>query len=180
MRCLDSGQLDIDGHMTVKSILIHSACGGVGLAAVQIALMIGAEVSIQLRSMLDLLLLNGQVLTVPQIYCTVGHETKIQYLVDHFSIDRSRIFNSRDASFESATMRATNGRGVNVVLNSLSGDLLQSSWKCVAEFGTMIEIGKRDFRRRAKLSMENFELNRTFVGLDIWQISQVRPDQAAK
>jgi NADPH:quinone reductase-like Zn-dependent oxidoreductase len=77
-------------------------------------------------------------------------------------------------------MRTTEGRGVDVVLNSLSGDLLHASWKCVAEFGTMVEIGKRDFRRRAKLSMELFEANRTFIGFDLWQISQTRPDQAAE
>lgn len=77
-------------------------------------------------------------------------------------------------------MRATGNKGVDVVLNSLSGELLQASWKCVAEFGTMIEIGKRDFRRRAKLSMEAFEQNRTFVGLDLWQVSQVRPEKAAE
>lgn len=77
-------------------------------------------------------------------------------------------------------MHATNNRGVDVVLNSLSGDSMHASWKCVAEFGTMVEIGKRDFRRRAKLSMEAFEQNRSFMGIDMWQITQVRPDIAAK
>jgi NADPH:quinone reductase-like Zn-dependent oxidoreductase len=77
-------------------------------------------------------------------------------------------------------MEATNNHGVDVVLNSLSGDLLHASWKCVAEFGVMVEIGKRDFRRRAKLAMEDFEQNRTFIGLDLWQIVQVRPNQATE
>ncbi|PYI02487.1 polyketide synthase [Aspergillus sclerotiicarbonarius CBS 121057] len=140
-----------------QSILIHSACGGVGLAAIQIAQMIGA-----------------------QIYCTVGSEAKAQYLVQKHRIERHRIFHSRDSSFLRDVMRATSDRGVDVVLNSLSGDLLHASWKCVAEFGTMVEIGKRDFRRRAKLSMEAFEANRTFVGLDLWQVSQQRPEQAAE
>ncbi|ODA79280.1 hypothetical protein RJ55_04873 [Drechmeria coniospora] len=140
-----------------QSILIHSACGGVGLAAIQIAQMLGAEV-----------------------YCTVGNDEKIQYLIEQHKIPRSHIFNSRDSSFLGDVMRATNDRGVDVVLNSLAGELLQASWKCVAEFGTMIEIGKRDFRRRAKLSMEAFEANRTFVGLDLWQVSQVRPEKAAE
>lgn len=76
-------------------------------------------------------------------------------------------------------MAATDNKGVDVVLNSLSGDLLHASWECVAEFGVMVEIGKRDFRRRAKLSMEAFEANRTFVGLDLGQISQVRPKEGA-
>ncbi|GLA97323.1 type I Iterative Polyketide synthase (PKS) [Aspergillus tubingensis] len=140
-----------------QSVLIHAACGGVGLAAIQIAQMIGA-----------------------QIYCTVGSEEKAQYLIDHYHIPRENIFHSRDASFQRDIMTATRNRGVDVVLNSLSGELLLASWKCVAEFGTMVEIGKRDFRRRAKLSMEAFEANRTFVGLDLWQLSQQRPRQAAE
>jgi NADPH:quinone reductase-like Zn-dependent oxidoreductase len=140
----------------IQTILIHSACGGVGLAAIQIAQMLGAEV-----------------------YCTVGNEEKVRYLMENHGISRSHIFNSRDSSFLLDVMKATNNKGVDVVLNSLSGALLHASWKCVAEFGTMIEIGKRDFRRRAKLSMEAFEKNRTFVGLDLWQVSQERPEKAA-
>ncbi|GJN68105.1 type I Iterative Polyketide synthase (PKS) [Purpureocillium lilacinum] len=140
-----------------QTILIHSACGGVGLAAIQIAQMLGGEV-----------------------YCTVGNEDKVRYLMDNHNIPRHRIFNSRDTSFLRDVMAVTDNRGVDVVLNSLSGELLHASWRCVAEFGTMIEIGKRDFRRRAKLSMEAFEANRTFVGLDLWQVSQVRPEQVAR
>jgi NADPH:quinone reductase-like Zn-dependent oxidoreductase len=98
--------------------------------------------------------------------------------VEECGVDRSHIFYSRDASFLPAAMKATDNRGFDVVLNSLSGDLLQTSWKCVAEFGTMVEIGKRDFRRRAKLSMEAFEQNRSFIGLDVKQITELRPKQA--
>ncbi|KAI1361572.1 putative polyketide synthase [Xylaria arbuscula] len=139
-----------------QSVLIQSACGGVGLAAIAIAQMVGAD-----------------------IYCTVGTEEKVLYLEANYGLDRSHIFHSRDASFLPTVMKATNNRGVDVVLNSLSGDLMHASWKCVAEFGTMVEIGKRDFRRRAKLSMEAFEQNRSFIGIDMWQITQVRPDIAA-
>lgn len=75
-------------------------------------------------------------------------------------------------------MRMTNDRGVDLVLNSLAGELLHASWKCVAEFGTMVEIGKRDFRRRARLAMETFEANRTFIGLDLGLVHQRQPAQA--
>ncbi|PYI31307.1 putative polyketide synthase [Aspergillus indologenus CBS 114.80] len=135
-----------------QSVLIHSACGGVGLAAIQVAQMIGAE-----------------------IYCTVGGERKVKYLVRNCDIPRSHIFHSRNPSFVRDVMEATNGRGVDVVLNSLAGDLLHASWTCVAEFGVMVEIGIRDFRRKAKLSMELFEANRTFAGLELKEISRVRP-----
>jgi NADPH:quinone reductase-like Zn-dependent oxidoreductase len=51
--------------------------------------------------------------------------------------------------FVPGVMRETEGKGVDIVLNSLSGALLCESWKCVAKFGKMIEIGKRDFMAMA-------------------------------
>ena len=110
----------------------------------------------------------------------MGSQEKIDYLMTNHNIPRDHIFNSRDDSFLKDLMKVTDNRGADIVLNSLAGQLLQASWACVAEFGTMIEIGKRDFRRRAKLSLEAFEQNRTFVGLDLWQVSQVRPEKAAQ
>jgi NADPH:quinone reductase-like Zn-dependent oxidoreductase len=72
-------------------------------------------------------------------------------------------------------MIETNNRGVDLVLNSLSGELLHASWDCVAEFGTMIEIGKRDFIGRATLEMSPFLQNRSFMGVDISQMCADRP-----
>ncbi|GAB0138685.1 t1pks [Epichloe bromicola] len=151
-----SALIDISKLQRGQSVLIHAACGGVGLAAIQIAQNIGAK-----------------------IYCTVGSEPKRRYLEDTYNIPADHIFNSRDVTFLPEVMRATNGRGVDVVLNSLSGDLLHASWKCVAEFGVMVEIGKRDFQRRSKLAMEIFEANRSFVGLDIRGLSISRPVRAS-
>lgn len=73
-------------------------------------------------------------------------------------------------------MSATGGRGVDLVLNSLSGELLHTSWKCVAESGRMIEIGKRDLIGRAQLSMDLFGSNRSFFGVDLasMQLSKLR------
>jgi NADPH:quinone reductase-like Zn-dependent oxidoreductase len=105
----------------------------------------------------------------------VGNPEKVQYLVDDFGVPRNRIFNSRDTSFLRDIMTETNGRGVDVVLNSLSGELLHASWKCVAEFGIMVEIGKRDFIGQAALSMDLFEQNRSFMGVDLTQICTHRP-----
>lgn len=64
-------------------------------------------------------------------------------------------------------MKSTNGRGVDLVLNSLAGDLLQASWKCVAKSGKMLEIGKRDMLEHGRLAMDMFENNRTFHGIDL-------------
>jgi NADPH:quinone reductase-like Zn-dependent oxidoreductase/SAM-dependent methyltransferase len=139
------------------SVLIHSACGGVGIAAIQICRMLGAE-----------------------IFCTVGNEEKVQHLMSTYGIPRNRIFNSRDASFLTDVMRETNGRGVDLVLNSLSGELLHASWKCVAEFGTMLEIGKRDLIGKAKLAMDVFEANRNYCGIDLGHLLEVKPSLGKK
>ena len=64
-------------------------------------------------------------------------------------------------------MEATNGVGVDLVLNSLSGELLHNSWKCVAPYGAMVEIGKRDMVGRGQLDLAPFEDNRTFLGGEI-------------
>lgn len=130
-----------------QSVLIHSACGGVGLAAIQVCQMIGAE-----------------------IYATVGSEEKIRYLTETMGISADHIFNSRNSSFLPALLTKTEGRGVDLVLNSLSGELLHASWKCVARSGKMLELGKRDFIGHGKLDMDLFSENRSFIGIDLLQI----------
>jgi hypothetical protein len=140
-----------------KSVLIHSACGGVGIAAIQICQMIGAE-----------------------IYATVGNDEKVEYLISTFGIDRSRIFNSRNVSFKTDLLRQTKDQGVELVLNSLSGELLHASWECVAPFGKMVEIGKRDVRGHAKLAMNIFEANRSYCCVDMNEIIAKRPKIAVR
>ena len=110
-----------------------------------------------------------------QIFVTVGNQEKKQYLIDTFNIPGERIFNSRNISFAKDVMCATKGMGVDIVLNSLSGELLHASWQCVGCFGKMIELGKRDFRGHAQLRMDPFEDNRAFIGVDLAQLSKERP-----
>ncbi|GKZ35553.1 hypothetical protein AbraIFM66950_006217 [Aspergillus brasiliensis] len=130
-----------------ESILIHSACGGVGLATIQLAQMVGAEV-----------------------YATVGNVEKVAYLMDTFQLPRNKIFNSRNASFVDDLMRETDNRGVDLALNSLSGELLHATWKCIAPFGKMVEIGKRDLIGSGKLDMSPFLENRSYCCVDLDQI----------
>ncbi|KAI1125318.1 acyl transferase domain-containing protein [Nemania abortiva] len=141
-----------------QTVLIHSACGGIGLAAIYICRMMGID----------------------KIYATVGSDEKVQYLIDTFRLPRSHIFSSRDAGFLPGIMRETGDRGVDVVLNSLSGELLHASWKCVAEFGSMVEIGKRDFLGQGRLDMESFEGNRAFFGIEMWPIITKQPRRIRK
>lgn len=124
--------------------IVVLTCLGVGICAINVAKWIGAE-----------------------IYATVGTEEKASFLTNEFGIPKTRIFNSRDSTFLEGIMKATNGVGVDLVLNSLSGELLHSSWKCVAPYGAMIEIGKRDMVGRGQLALAPFEDNRSFIGGEI-------------
>lgn len=58
---------------------------------------------------------------------TVGNDEKVTHLIQEYGIPRDHIFSSRNAGFLPAILKATEGRGVDVVLNSLSGDLLHAS-----------------------------------------------------
>ncbi|KAF2713296.1 hypothetical protein K504DRAFT_398387 [Pleomassaria siparia CBS 279.74] len=140
-----------------QSVLIHSGAGGVGLAAIQVARMLGAE-----------------------IYTTVGSEIKVQYLMDTFDLPRNRIFNSRNDSFVEDLLRETNGKGVDVALNSLAGELLHATWKCVARWGTMVEIGKRDLIGNAQLDMGPFLASRNYCCIDIDQMRSERPEMISR
>lgn len=143
-----------------QSVLIHSACGGVGLASIQVCQQIGAKVW-------EILTLCLTPYSHDQVFVTVGSEEKICFLQREFQIPRNRIFDSHSTDFLTRLMEETDGRGVDVVLNSLAGKLLHASWKCVAPFGKMLELGKRDFLGHGKLDMATFGSNRAFFGVDL-------------
>lgn len=115
-----------------------------------------------------------------EIYCTVGNDDKVQYLVEKLKIPKNHIFNSRNNSFLPDIMRATRGRGVDIVLNSLSGELLHASWKCVAEFGKLVELGKRDLVGFGKLDLEPFLANRSYCCVDLAHAMKVRPESVGR
>ena len=71
-----------------------------------------------------------------EIYVTVGNQEKVDYLVNTFGLPRDHIFGSRDSDFLPALMHATQGRGVDIALNSLSGELLHAtvSLTCNSDF----------------------------------------------
>ncbi|GKZ27678.1 hypothetical protein AbraCBS73388_005307 [Aspergillus brasiliensis] len=135
-----------------QSILIHSASGGVGIAAMTVARWIGAEVLV-----------------------SAGTEEKRTFLVRRFGIPPTHVFNSRDKTFVEGVMAMTSGRGVDVVLNSVAGELLHASWECVASGGCMIELGKRDILGNGDLAMYPFSDNRSFIGIDLGHLSIKAP-----
>lgn len=113
------------------------------------------------------------------IYTTASSEEKAKHLTETIGIPRERIFSSRTTSFFDGIMRETSGKGVDLVLNSLSGDLLHATWRCVAKFGMMVEIGKIDLLGAGKLDMDVFLANRSYCCFDLRQLIEERP-QAVK
>ncbi|KAL1871613.1 hypothetical protein Daus18300_004613 [Diaporthe australafricana] len=91
-------------------------------------------------------------------------------------VPEERISNSSDASFAKGITRVTQGRGVDCVLDSLSGELLKASWECLAPFGTFIEIGLRDILDNAYLDMRHFAKGTTFTFLNTFGLLQENAD----
>ncbi|GAW26928.1 putative polyketide synthase [Rosellinia necatrix] len=127
-----------------QSVLIHSATGGVGIACIELALYKKAE-----------------------IFVTVGTDEKRQFLESKYGIPQNHMFSSRTTEFATGIMKATGGCGINVVINSLTGQLLDASWRIMADGGNMVEIGKRDILDRNTLSMEPFDRNCSFRAIDM-------------
>lgn len=75
------------------------------------------------------------------------------------------IGNSRDTSFEQLILTETNGRGVDLVLNSLAEEKLEASVECLAEGGRFLEIGKFDLSNNSPLGMSIFLKNTSFNGI---------------
>jgi acyl transferase domain-containing protein/predicted amino acid dehydrogenase/acyl carrier protein len=124
-----------------ETVLIHAAAGGVGLAAVQLAQQIGAT-----------------------ILATAGSEEKRDYLR---SLGVVHVMDSRSLDFADETLRLTNGRGVDVVLNSLAGAFQQKSLEVCAPHGRFIEIGKRDLFENKGLPLAAFQRSLSFSAFDL-------------
>uniref|UniRef100_A0A182QS29 Fatty acid synthase n=1 Tax=Anopheles farauti TaxID=69004 RepID=A0A182QS29_9DIPT len=126
-----------------ESILIHAGSGGVGQAAISVALAAGVTV-----------------------FTTVGSKEKREFLKRTFpQLTDRHIGNSRDCSFEQMVMRETQGRGVNLVLNSLAEEKLQASVRCLGLNGRFLEIGKFDLNNNSPLGMSVFLKNTSFHGI---------------
>ncbi|KAF5135193.1 Asperfuranone polyketide synthase afoG [Metarhizium anisopliae] len=137
-----------------QSVLIHAAAGAMGQAAIMLAKCLG----------------------VTDIYATAGSQEKRDLVQREYGIPAERIFTSRDASFATAVLAATRGRGVDVVLNSLPGPLLQASLDAIAPLGYLIEIGKKDIESNSLVALESFSRGISLVSLDAPTLLRRGPD----
>ncbi|KAF3910969.1 hypothetical protein AA313_de0200827 [Arthrobotrys entomopaga] len=141
-----------------ETVLIHSGAGGTGQAAIQIAQHLGSTV-----------------------FATVSTNEKRELLMTQYGIPSEHILNSRDSeSVINEVKRQTGGHGVDVVFNSLSGDMLFNSWDCIAPFGRFVEIGKKDIQAGNQLPMAQFEKNCSFSAVDLGHMFLKRPKQVTQ
>ena len=132
-----------------EHVLVHAAAGGVGLAAIQYAKHRNAVV-----------------------IATAGSPIKRSFLrlagADH-------VLNSRDLGFADAVREITGGEGVDVVLNSLSGEAMERSLEVLKPFGRFLELGKRDFYLNRRLHLRPLRQNVSYFAIDIDQLPRHRP-----
>ncbi|HZZ62671.1 MAG TPA: SDR family NAD(P)-dependent oxidoreductase [Roseiarcus sp.] len=131
-------------------VLIHGGAGGVGLAALQIARWRGARPIV-----------------------TAGSPEKRALTR---ALGAEHAFDSRSGSFVDDVMRATEGRGVSVVLNSLAGEAMERSLGLLQPFGRFVELGKRDYLANTPIGLRPFRRNLSYFGVDLDQLLASRPD----
>ncbi|MBV8378473.1 MAG: SDR family NAD(P)-dependent oxidoreductase, partial [Verrucomicrobia bacterium] len=119
-----------------ERILVQAGAGGVGMAAIQIAHHLGAEV-----------------------IATAGNPVK-RALLETLGV--KNVIDSRRADFANAVMGLTGGHGVDVVLNSLAAEAIPMGLSCLAEFGRFIELGKRDIYQNARIPLWPLRRNASF------------------
>lgn len=132
-----------------ERVLIHSAAGGTGLAAVQIARMLGAEV-----------------------FATAGTQEKRELLR---SLGIEHVFDSRSGQFAEEVRATTAGVGVDVVLSASGSGMASRNLACLASYGRFVEIGKRDQAGDHKLGLRSFARNLAYFSLDLRQMLLDRP-----
>ncbi|MEU8693464.1 SDR family NAD(P)-dependent oxidoreductase [Streptomyces sp. NPDC048665] len=135
------------------SVLIHSATGGVGLAALQVARRRGARV-----------------------FATAGTPAKREMLR---GLGVQHVMDSRTLDFAAEITALTGGRGVDVVLNSTSGETLVRSLGLLAPGGRFVEIGKRDIYDNSHIGLEFFKDNRAFLAVDLERTIREEPGEIA-
>ncbi|MHC1478964.1 SDR family NAD(P)-dependent oxidoreductase [Frateuria aurantia] len=137
-----------------ERVLIHGGAGGVGIAAIQLAKHLGAEV-----------------------FATAGTPEKREFVrllgADH-------VLDSRSLLFADQIMRLTGGKGIDIVLNSLAGEAMVRSIDVLRPFGRFLELGKRDFYENTSLGLRPFRNNISYFGIDADQLMGVHPELTAR
>ena len=124
--------------------MIHSGAGGVGQSAINICKHYECD-----------------------IYVTVGNEEKKRFIVEEFGIPEQNILSSRDIQFKYKIMEMTKGKGVEIVINSLTGEKLDAGFQILAVGGRFVEIGKFDMVHNKQIGMFDFLKDTSFIGVAV-------------
>ncbi|MGD3112069.1 SDR family NAD(P)-dependent oxidoreductase [Streptomyces sp. YGL11-2] len=124
-----------------ETVLVHGGAGGVGLAALRYA---------ELRH--------------AKVIATAGTPAKRDLLE---VLGAAHVLDSRSLHFATEVMSHTDGRGVDVVLNSLAGEAMSRSLELLRPGGRFIELGKRDIYLNKPLLLGPFDRNIAFFGVDL-------------
>ncbi|MDE3155379.1 MAG: SDR family NAD(P)-dependent oxidoreductase [Acidobacteriota bacterium] len=124
-----------------ERVLVQAAAGGVGLAAVQLALRAGARV-----------------------FATAGSREKRAFLE---ALGVEAVMDSRSLAFVDEVRRRTGGEGVDVVLNSLAGEHIPAGLSVLRRYGRFLELGKRDIAANATLALAPFERSLSFIAANL-------------
>jgi len=122
-------------------VLIHSAAGGVGMAAIQMAKQKGAVV-----------------------FATAGTRFKRDLLR---SLGVAHVYNSRTLDFAEGIRQDTDGQGIDIVLNSLAGPFIEKSLNLLRDYGRFLELGKRDIYDKTHISLYPFRKNISYFAIDM-------------
>ena len=124
-----------------ERVLIQTAAGGTGLAAIQLAQLRGAE-----------------------IYATAGSQAKLDYLR---TIGVRHLINYRENDFEIEIEKLCEGRGVDVVINTLPGEFIQKGLRCLAAGGRYVELAMMALRSARRIDLSVLGSNQSFISVDL-------------
>ena len=133
-------------------VLVHNATGGVGLAALQLARQAKAKV-----------------------FATAGSGAKRAFLRE---MGVSHVMDSRSLDFAEEIMDQTCGKGMDIILNTLSGPAMTASLAVLAPHGRFIEIGKTGVLNHGLIDPNRFDRNRSYHPIDLAQFIEEQPDRA--
>ena len=134
-----------------ETVLIHSAMGGLGQAAIQIARHLGATV-----------------------FASAGSEAKRDALRDVHRV--ARVTDSHSLNFARDALEWTRGAGVDVILNSLAGEYIDAGMRCLRPGGRFVEVGKRDISEGGSVGLKPFNHNLQFLSVQLDQLMLRRPE----
>ncbi|OLN97381.1 Lovastatin diketide synthase LovF 1 [Colletotrichum chlorophyti] len=135
-----------------QTILIHSASSALGLAAIQLAKTIGAN-----------------------IFCTVKTPDEIRFLTTSYGVPENTILTCENTSYLPAILRLTGNRGVDLVFSTGSDPFRHTSWRCLAPFGTVVEVGSKGSSDGPHLPLDATSRSRTYIRLDLNELRIHRP-----